>query len=178
MKIDTPLLALLLAACTTGTVTKDASTDTDTTVDSGSTDTTDAYACVSDDYWTGGDHESPLMHPGRDCVSCHQRRGGPALALGGTVFTAAHEPDDCNGVSGAVVEIVDATDAVFTYTTNRAGNFYATSRAGSGIVFPITANVTVGGKVSSMVTPQDSGDCNSCHTIEGTNLAPGRITAP
>ena len=29
-----------------------------------------------------------------------------------------------------------------------------------------------------MVAAQTSGDCNSCHTQTGANMAPGRITIP
>jgi predicted CXXCH cytochrome family protein len=29
-----------------------------------------------------------------------------------------------------------------------------------------------------MMTPQETGDCNSCHTEQGRNGAPGRILLP
>jgi hypothetical protein len=33
-------------------------------------------------------------------------------------------------------------------------------------------------KERAMVAAQTTGICNSCHTQDGTNLAPGRITVP
>ncbi|MCB9689319.1 MAG: hypothetical protein H6738_09670 [Alphaproteobacteria bacterium] len=113
----------------TGTPT----TDTETT-------TTDPTACVSGTTWTGGDRESPLMHPGGDCIGCHTSRNeGPNLVIAGTVYSRLHEPDDCNGRSGVVVEITGADDQVFEATTNAAGNFFL--YATTPLVLPYTARV-------------------------------------
>jgi hypothetical protein len=38
--------------------------------------------------------------------------------------------------------------------------------------------VTYMGRERAMVTMQTSGDCNSCHTQNGANAAPGRIVLP
>lgn len=167
------LATLFLAACATATVTDAVDTGP---VDTGNTDTSagvDQTVCVSDAWWNGGDHESPFMHPGVACIECHQRKGGPGLTVGGTVFTRLHEPDDCDGRSGVDVEIIGADDKVTTLVSNGAGNFYVRGR--NDIVFPIRARVTVGDVTKEMVTPQASGDCNSCHSVDGASLAPGRI---
>lgn len=142
-----------------------------------------AATCSSNAYWTGGNKESPMMHPGQACIDCHTRgvRGerGPGFALAGTVFVSGHEPDDCNGVNGrtqdAVVEITDASGKVTRLSVNSAGNFYLEAQP---IRTPYTATLRYQGRTRSMVTPQTSGDCNSCHTQAGTNGAPGRIALP
>jgi hypothetical protein len=175
------VLGLLLTACAAPSDdgAADDTTDTDTP---GTTDTDTGTpgagrTCTSGETWKGGDRESPLMHPGRACFECHtQRREGPRDGVAGTVFTGAHEPDDCNGAEGVTVEIRGDDGNVTTYTTNAAGNFVSSWR--DPIVFPITAKVIVGDQVREMLTKQESGDCNSCHTVEGANAAPGRIRVP
>jgi len=139
--------------------------------------------CSTGKFWTGGDKGSPLMHPGKACIDCHQRgvRGerGPPFALAGTVFESGHEPDDCNGVNGkvetATVEITDANGRVTRLSVNAAGNFYL---EGLSLRTPYTAKVSYQGRTRSMATPQTSGDCNSCHTQSGAEGAPGRIALP
>lgn len=133
--------------------------------------------CTSNVHWTRGDRGSASMHPGGECVSCHDADRGPALAFGGTVYPTAHEPDDCNGIAGgAQVIVTDSKGYMMTATVNGAGNFYM--RATSMFVPPFTAKVVSNGKERQMTTPQDNGDCNSCHTETGTNMAPGRIILP
>jgi hypothetical protein len=106
---------------------------------------------------------------------------GPAFAVGGTVFPTAHEPDDCNGAdglfTGATVYVTGADGKMFSALANFAGNFNLATNA--GIVFPIRAKiVSASGRERAMVTPQMTGDCNSCHTVTGANSAPGRIVLP
>ncbi|HRI07278.1 MAG TPA: hypothetical protein PKW35_05640 [Nannocystaceae bacterium] len=145
-----------------------------------------ADGCSSMTYWTMGDLESPLMHPGKACLNCHSQQVGEdvanMLAVAGTVYPTAHEPDDCNGVdssAGAVtVQITTADAKVLTLPVNGAGNFMYDQLEYGPIMFPITAKVLRGGKEMVMASPQMSGDCNSCHTEAGMNGAPGRILAP
>ena len=92
------------------------------------------------------------------------------------------EPDRCNGVHpdqfpGVRVEIIDANDTVHAVTVNRAGNFVL-RKSQANVVFPIRARVLYDGRVREMATPQPSGDCNSCHTQDGANGAPGRVRLP
>ncbi|MCA9493367.1 MAG: hypothetical protein KC621_25725 [Myxococcales bacterium] len=147
-------------------------TDTGTTTD---TQTTDPTVCVSGTTWTGGDRESPLMHPGMDCIACHTSRNeGPNLIVAGTVYSRLHEPDDCNGRSGIVVEITGDDGQVFEATTNPAGNFFL--YAGTALVTPYTARVLVDGvEAARMIGAQTEGSCGSCHTVDGAEGAPGRI---
>lgn len=140
----------------------------------GSTDDT----CASGLVWDNGDSESPLMHPGMDCISCHSQGEGPSLIAAGTIFPAEHEADDCFGVSGVTVQITGADQKVTTMVSNASGNFYLNGRSGS-IAMPFTAKVIgANGAERAMITPQTSANCASCHTAAGANAAPGRILAP
>lgn len=141
-----------------------------------------APVCTSMQYWTGGNHESPDMHPGGACINCHTSGGGegPRFTFAGTVFPSAHEPDDCNGSNGSTamtqVVVTDANGSTFTMSVNAVGNFSSTARAAP--VMPYTAKVVSGGNERVMSAKQTAGDCNSCHTQDGANDAPGRIMAP
>jgi hypothetical protein len=142
--------------------------------------------CSSDEYWTRGNHESERMNPGLACIDCHTRgvpdddelEHGPRFSVAGTVYATGHEPDTCFGVDGpredVVVEVTDASGRTVRLEVNDAGNFY---REGS-LTYPITARVLYQGRVRAMLTPQATGDCNSCHTEDGSNAAPGRIVLP
>ena len=133
--------------------------------------------CSSGTTWTLGDFGAPTMRPGHACNECHAAYG-TELSVAGTAFTTAHEPDDCDGGSldgsEAHVEITDATGAVLVLPINEAGNFFTHDV----VVFPYTARVVRGDRSRVMLTPQDDGDCNLCHTESGDDGAPGRVTLP
>ena len=122
------------------------------------------------------------MHPGVACISCHAMSGGraPTFVVAGTVYPTVREPNDCNGIngstSGTTVVIVDANNRSTTLQVNTVGNFYA--QAPTAVALPFRAKVVRAGVERVMLTPQMSGDCNSCHTQDGANGAPGRIVAP
>jgi hypothetical protein len=132
-----------------------------------------ASACTSGVTWAPGTPASERMHPGTPCLGCHATNGGPPLALAGTVYPSAHEPDDCNGATGnnLHVLILDAAGKTHTMPVNAAGNFLRVT----GLALPYRAMVVNGAKVRAMKTPQAEGDCNSCHSAQG---AAGRILAP
>jgi hypothetical protein len=137
--------------------------------------------CTSGTKWTGGDSESPYMHPGGECVSCHSQNGGPKLLVGGSVFATGHEPVDCNGVkpgsNSITVTLTSADGTTHDLPVNSAGNFYLYAR-GNSLNTPFTAKITRGDKSYEMHGEQTTGDCNSCHTVDGANGARGRIVAP
>jgi hypothetical protein len=134
--------------------------------------------CTSGTTWTGGNNGNILMNPGRACVACHRNQDeAPLFAIAGTLYPTGHEPDLCNGVNGttgARVVIVDAANRTITLTPNAAGNFTYTG----ALTTPYTAKVTYQGRERIMPVAQTNGDCNSCHTQNGANGAPGRITLP
>ena len=127
---------------------------------------------------TPGTRGGDRMHPGGACLTCHASKGeGASYTLAGTVYATLHEKNDCvadPSIAGSTVVITGADSKVTTLTVNSAGNF-DTSNA---IAFPYTAKVLRGGKEHVMAAAQSSGDCNSCHTEQGSGGAPGRITAP
>jgi len=136
-----------------------------------------APTCTSGQSWNGGNEGSSRMHPGVACISCHSSsREAPRFMLAGTVYPTGHEPADCNaaGVGGAQVIITDANGATTTLTANSVGNFYSQRN----VAIPYHAEVVFNGKTRSMAAAQTSGDCNGCHTQDGANGAPGRITLP
>ncbi len=136
--------------------------------------------CSSDKLWTKGNEESPRMNPGQECISCHtEEREGPRFLVAGTLYPTAHEPDNCNGTtasSSLYVEITDADGAVYNLKPNSAGNFFL--EEARNFKLPYTARVVSGDEERVMLSPQDDGDCNSCHSENGDNLAPGRVMAP
>lgn len=158
--------------------------DCASTVDAGPSPWDAPVGCVSGTKWTRGDRGSSSMHPGKACISCHLSSGvSPFEAptfLGGTVYSSAHEVDDCNAVSsavsGATVVITGADGKVLNLPVNSVGNFYTASK----VATPYSAKVVKGGKERVMAAKQTSGDCNSCHTQDGAGdpKAPGRIILP
>lgn len=141
--------------------------------------------CTSNVQWTRRDRGSSLMHPGGACIECHDKHlDAPSFTIGGTVFPTGHEPTDCNGVDGtktaAKVIITDANGKSLSLSVNAAGNFYTTKP----VALPYRAKVIVGDQEREMDVEQKSGDCNGCHTQQGTNnqggdeKAPGRIILP
>jgi hypothetical protein len=138
--------------------------------------------CTSGQRWTGGNAGSASMHPGGTCISCHTSGGGedeneaPRFTIAGTVYPTVREPNDCNGVNGAGIQVVitDATGRVLTLPVNAVGNFSSTT----AVTRPFHAKVVRGGVERTMTATQTSGDCNTCHTQNGANGAPGRIVVP
>ena len=72
------------------------------------------------------------------------------------------------------VRITGADGKMVTLTPNSAGNFYSQTT----VATPFQAKVVYMGRERVMIAKQTSGDCNSCHTQNGTNSAPGRIAMP
>ena len=136
-----------------------------------------APKCTSGTMWTQANRGSTEMNPGKACITCHSTMNGPSLTIGGTVYPSAHEPDLCNGANGsngARVVITGADGAVLTLTPGASGNFNSRTR----VMTPFKAKVTYMGRERAMNAAQTSGDCNACHTQNGTNSAPGRILLP
>ncbi len=148
--------------------------------------------CVSNSLWQYGNAGSAGMNPGLACRACHlgQNFNGQnpqgisktsrAYYFIGTVFADAHARNLCISPppAGAKIEILDKNGTVVsTLTPNAYGNFFSSS-TGTTIALPYTARVTANGKSARMLTPQTSGDCNTCHTDQGLQGAPGRIYWP
>jgi hypothetical protein len=129
--------------------------------------------CTSNTFYTGG--ESGAMSPGEACVACHATDfEAPTFTAAGTVYATGHEPDNCNGATTGTIEITDASGAVLSLPVTAGGNFYTQAV----LAFPIIAKVVTPSGTRAMAGAVPSGDCNSCHTQAGTNMAPGRIALP
>lgn len=137
--------------------------------------------CSSGKTYMGGTPK-PEMNPGRACITCHTRMGkAAAVTLAGTVYITGHEPDLClggpaAGAPAATVEITDANKRTVSLPVNASGNFLY--REAMPLALPYTAVVKWNGKTRAMKNAQMNGDCNSCHTKDGANGAPGRIALP
>lgn len=136
--------------------------------------------CSSDKYWTQGDHGSRYMYPGRACIDCHansNEEDAPIFAIAGTVYPTPHEPDSCvsTGVSDAIVRVTEKDGTVHDLKVNSSGNFMLET---FGFQYPYTAKLLFNGGERVMHAEQTSGDCNACHTQDGTQGAPGRILLP
>ena len=116
------------------------------------------------------------MAPGTACVACHLATNAGALHVAGTVYTSAHEPDGCLGVTDVKVVVTDAQGAPHTLDVNSSGNFVDGTLLGFST--PMQVAVTRNGKTNTMVGSVTDGDCNKCHTAAGDQSAPGRILAP
>jgi hypothetical protein len=139
--------------------------------------------CSTNQYWQFGNLKSERMHPGRSCLQCHVAEGeGPRSGILGTVQQAVNDSDDCRGVSGTHIEILDATSGavVSSATTNTVGNFIIEGggRCEGLVCSPYRVRLTLDGRVREMQSTTTMGDCMSCHTSHGENGAPGRIVAP
>jgi len=134
--------------------------------------------CTSNRYWMNGNNGSSSMHPGAACITCHSRQeDAPKWTIAGTVYPTLHEPIDCNGINGmgnTQVVITGADGRMITLAVNAVGNFSTTTP----VVTPYRAKVVRAGLERIMPVPQTTGNCNSCHTEQGANGAPGRIMAP
>jgi len=120
----------------------------------------------------GCDGEGGQMLPGSDCLLCHTNGGANEASpytYGGTAFM---DIDGLDPLSGAIIRITDADGNVTEVDTNAVGNFYGTG----ALVFPILAEIEVDGQVRSMVTPVQTGACNSCHVCAGA--AGGKLYTP
>jgi hypothetical protein len=119
------------------------------------------------------------MQPGRACGACH----GPTV-LAGTVYATAHEPNNCVGVNGAAttaqIFIIGADNKEYgPFGLSATGNF---KEEKGTIPMPYTAKLVTGSGATAkervMVTKTSNGDCNLCHTLRGSQGAPGRLMLP
>ena len=146
--------------------------------------------CSSGRFWGEGDDGDPRMHPGRDCIACHDRERAddpddddiPDLLIGGTVYPTGHEPNDCYGDASADLQVVIRslmTDEEITLQPNATGNFLLhRSNAPAGFEAPFSIKLVQGDLERIMPIEAPHGSCNRCHTQDGTMNAPGRVVSP
>ncbi len=154
--------------------------------------------CTSMDFWPENQDGVPgksreEMMPGMPCNDCHQNpgkygfnEGDDVFDIAGTIFPSGHEPDYCAGLDGTsvtdvVIHIEDSTGKTWDLHPNEAGNFIIEN----GVTPPYSASVVSNDGIRAMAYKPMNGDCNLCHTQDGSNgddpnsdAAPGRITVP
>lgn len=138
--------------------------------------------CMSQSFWTQGETGNEQMLPGRACRACHHIEAPEVeYFFAGTVFPAFHEQDLCNAPppANARIEILDDSTGAVTLTLmpDAAGNF-TSLQSSPGVPLPYRARLVSGGVAREMTRPQTSGDCNGCHTEQGTHVAPETVDAP
>lgn len=146
--------------------------------------------CSTGVFWDREDDGDPLMHPGRDCLGCHDEErledpddeDIPDLVIAGTVYATGHEPDDCYGESASSLRVVVrsmASGAEVELTPGASGNFLLhRASAPAGLDAPFSVKLVDGDRERAMVMPAPDGRCNACHTQDGAMNAPGRVVAP
>lgn len=149
--------------------------------------------CLSNNRWTQGNVGAEGMNPGLACRSCHlgqnfegQNPNGDvnaayAMFFMGTAYGDFNEANLCNAhqvPAGAVIEILDNAGVLkLTLAIDPSGNFRSTSTT-PGFALPYRARIRANGQVRPMGDAQMNGDCNTCHTEQGREGAPGRIVWP
>lgn len=134
--------------------------------------------CSSGLKWTGGDHGSELMHPGRDCMGCHSDEpNAPSFIVAGTVYADQFAQDECAGVSGATVVVEDGDGQVVELETNRAGNFFL-KEASADLAMPLKVKVVYEDREAVMQEEFFGGNCHDCHSGADAVRAPPRVLIP
>jgi len=134
---------------------------------------------------------SPVQ--GQACIECHSRGGEDDIVrFGGTLSTYIHTENgeyyqDLNDYSVNVVGNMGSDFSAPVYSSTSItghNNFYKSTSSNfvSGELFTVYVKDGNGNVVNQSATNTHSSathrDCNSCHTKDGTNNAPGRVLAP
>ncbi len=149
--------------------------------------------CESMMTWTSGNVGAEAMNPGLACRACHlgqnfqgqnpNLESNPqwAMFFMGTVYSDFNQANLCRakGIpAGTVVEILDMAGAVkLSLPVDPSGNFRSTTVAAT-VPLPYRARVKANGQTRVMGAAQMDGDCNTCHTEQGRENAPGRVVLP
>ncbi len=158
--------------------------------------------CTSNQLQSGSRYIGAVtMNPGLACKACHSGQNfmnqNPSVrsatrdlwSFMGTVYPTLHEKDFCISAlpAGVTVEIIGVDGGVLTVfdaATNANSTSMGVFSTGNflgdvtGSIPPYRARVRANGKTREMQGFQTDGDCNSCHTEQGANGAPGRIAIP
>ena len=125
-----------------------------------------------------GDSESSVHNQGKDCISCHS-----SFDSGVTIFNSldASDRNATDTANGYKVRLVLDDGNTISYVKGRGdGNFYW--KGDEGTINDFTVEILdENGKVvnKSRENSHNVGRlrCNSCHTQDGLNNAPGRVVS-
>jgi|CZKU01.1.fsa_nt_gi hypothetical protein len=116
----------------------------------------------------------PLHRPGQPCLLCH-KDGGRAkpFTLAGTVYVNATSRSP--PLANAEVFMLDAANAIYSATTNCAGNFFVLP--GQFVPsYPVWLTLRAAGAQRDMDTPTyREGSCGACHTATIGPASPGPV---
>ena len=158
----------------------DAGTEDAGAADAGPDDAGFPTTCASNAFYDPfNEPPGELMNPGLPCPTCHfdNQLFYVVFPYAGTVMAGPHEKDRCKSPPppGATVEILELDGGLFwSWLANSSGSF-RTMDAGPS---PYVARLINDGGTKVSTTTHTSGNCNSCHTEQGTNGATGRLTWP
>jgi hypothetical protein len=121
-----------------------------------------------------GVRPGPLHRPGQPCGLCHDAAAGLGrpFSIAGTIYA-----DDMGEVpvNESSVRMIDAAGAVFTATTNCAGNFFVRVSEYAP-TFPVFVTVTADGQSVDMESPvYREISCATCHTDPKRRSSAGHV---
>jgi hypothetical protein len=97
-------------------------------------------------------------NPGQNCLTCHDGNtaDAPLWTLAGTLYTSAA---GATALPGGTIIATDAAGSEIKIISGDNGNFYTSQT----VVFPVTIVASRCPDTRPMISPQQVGDCNSCH---------------
>ncbi len=127
---------------------------------------TTMQSCTENEYGSitdskSGSTESHNM--GQNCMNCHKPGGGeaPAWKVAGTVYNEALTATNSNATVKLYTGPNETGILKYTIQVDAKGNFYTTSAIDfTGGLYPSVTGAT---STYSMLTPIETGACNSCH---------------
>ena len=95
---------------------------------------------------------------GQACLTCHDgnQADAPLWTVAGTIY------DSANGTAplpGATIILTDSVGTEIKLVSASNGNFFTSQT----VVFPVRATASRCPDSQAMASPQQVGDCNSCH---------------
>ena len=138
--------------------------------------------CTSGELWDEKATPTAAMNPGQPCRACHKTKAAAFnYFFMGTVFPTFHEEDLCISpptLGGKIGDPRRGRQRDDDPDAERIRQLHVERRRGRG---PASLQGTPGREwadTGTMTKAQTDGDCNKCHTEQGAEDAPGRLTWP
>jgi hypothetical protein len=119
-----------------------------------------------------GVNPGPDHRPGQPCLVCHDGTTASQWSVAGTITGVLGSTAP---LSGATVNLTDATLSTFSVTSNEVGNFYVEPSRWQP-VYPVNVNVTYGSITATMTTIIGrDGSCAGCHANPASRISAGPV---
>jgi hypothetical protein len=119
-----------------------------------------------------GVNPGPDHRPGQPCLVCHDGKTASQWSVAGTITGVLGSSAP---LSGATVNLTDATLSSFSVTSNEVGNFYVEPSRWQP-VYPVNVTVTYGSATATMTTIIGrDGSCAGCHASVASRISPGPV---